>query len=280
MKKVFFVFLAAMFLLAGCGGGSEKAPTAPAAESPTGVDQQIMSFSLAGYEKSGKKKWEVEGKTADIMAEVVNLTNVVAKAYGEEVNMTLIADRGVFNRDSNDVHFESNVVVASSDGSTLSTEALDWKNGEEKIYTDKPVKIVRGPADDASGAKPSKDIGALSTGPTTITCDGPMEINYGKNCAEFNTKVKVEDDRGRIFCDKAVAYYDSENHRVAKIVATGNVKIVRGGSWTFSDEAVYLAQEQKVILTGSPRVVIYPQEAESVEKKMNEISNNQMSITK
>jgi len=277
MNKIFFVFLAMTFLFTGCGGGPDKAPKAPAVESPTGVDQQVMSFSLSGYEKSGKKKWEVEGKSADILAEVVNLTSVVAKAYGEEVNMTLVADKGVFNRTSNDVHFESNVVVTSSDGSKLSTDALDWKNDEEKIYTDKPVKIVRAPAEDASGAKPETkqsepekeakspiDIGALATGPTKITCDGPMEINYGKSYAEFNTKVKVEDDRGQIFCDKAVAYYDSKSHQVTKITATGNVKIVRGGSWTFSDEAVYLAQEQKVILTGSPKVMIYPEDTKSL----------------
>lgn len=275
-QKFIFIF-AILPLLGGCGQAPEKASRVPAVESPSGVDQQVMSFSLAGYEKGGKKKWEVEGKSADIMAEVVNLTSVIAKAYGEEVNMTLVADKGVFNRVSNDVHFESNVVVTSADGSTLSTEALDWKNDAEKIYTDKPIKIVRAPAEDVSGAKPEPkqagpkngskspiDIGAPAAGPTTITCDGPMEINYGKNYAEFNTKVKVEDDRGQIFCDKAVAYYDPESHQVAKITATGNVKIVRGGSWTFSDEAVYMAQEQKIVLTGSPKVMIYPEEAKSL----------------
>jgi LPS export ABC transporter protein LptC len=241
MRKIILV-LTAVLLFGGCGGGPEKASKAPAEESLSGADQQVMSFSLVGYEKSGKKKWEVEGKSADIMAEVVNLTTVVAKAYGDEVDMTLVADRGVFNRASNDVHFESNVVVTSNDGSVLSTEALDWKNDEEKIYSDKAVKIT--------AKKPV----------TTIICDGPMEINYGKNYAEFNNKVKVDDERGQIYCDKAVAYYDSKTREVTKIVATGNVKIVRGGSWTFSDEAIYLAQEQKVILTGSPKVMIYPEE--------------------
>ena len=245
MRKIILFFLVA-FLFSGCGERPEKASKAPTDESSSGIDQQVMSFSLAGYEKSGNKKWEVDGKSADIMAEVVNLTSVVAKAYGEETNMTLVADRGVFNRASNDVHFESNVVVTSSDGSVLSTEALDWKNDEEKIYTDKAVKIT--------AEKPV----------TTITCNGPMEVYYGKNYAEFNNKVKVDDERGQIYCDKAVAYYDRKTRHVSKIVATGNVKIVRGGSWTFSDEAVYLAQEQKVILTGSPKVMIYPEETKSL----------------
>lgn len=245
MRKIILIFVAAL-LFSGCAQKPEKASKVPVDESSAGVDQQVMSFSLAGYEKSGKKKWEVEGKSADILAEVVNLTTVVAKAYGEEVNMTLVADKGVFNRASNDVHFESNVVVTSSDGSVLSTEALDWKNDEEKIRADKAVKIT--------SEKPV----------TTIICDGPMELSYGKNYAEFNNKVKIDDERGQIYCDKAVAYYDSKTRQVTKIVATGNVKIVRGGSWTFSDEAVYLAQEQKVILTGSPKVMIYPEEAKSL----------------
>ncbi|MFH0772524.1 MAG: LPS export ABC transporter periplasmic protein LptC [Candidatus Omnitrophota bacterium] len=271
---IFFIVLGAFFL--GCGEKPKEASKEGVEDLLLSAENKVMSFSLAGYENNGKKKWEVEGKSADIMPELVNLTDVVAKAYGEEINVTLVADKGVFNRVSNDVHLESDVKLISTDGTEMTTETLDWKNSEGKIYTDKPVKVTREDVETLStGAEGSpnlkqiefkRDVKITTAKPkTVITCEGPMEFDYGKNYAEFNNKVKVEDERGQIHCDKATAYYDPKSHQVTKIVASGNVKIVRGGSWTLSDEAVYLAQEEKIILTGSPKITIYPEDADSAK---------------
>jgi len=242
-------------------------------------EQKIMSFSLTGYEEGGKKKWEVEGQSADIMADVVNLTNVVAKAYGEEADVTLVADKGVFNRTSSDVHLESNVVATSTEGTELTTDVLDWNNAEQRVYTDEFVKVIREDIETTStGAEAhpnlekvefKKDVKVKTGKPqTVITCDGPLEIDYGKNLAVFNNKVKVEDERGQLYCNKATAYYDPKTRQITKVVASGDVKMVRGGNWTFSDEAVYLAKEEKLILTGSPKVMIYPEEAKGVTEGM------------
>jgi LPS export ABC transporter protein LptC len=258
-------FIAALLIALsfnGCAVRSDKVVKEPVEQDMASVssDQKVMAFSLSGYEKNGRKKWEVQGKSADIMSEVVNLTDVVAKAYGEEIDMTLTADKGVFNRNTSDAHFESNVVVSGTDGTKMTTDEADWKNTDQKIVTDKPVKLYA-EMKETSGDGTEKKI------PTTIVCDGPMEINYGKNYAVFNTNVRVDDERGQIFCDTATAYYDSNTKKVSRIVARGNVKIVRGGSWTFSDEAVYLAAEQKVILSGSPKVIIYPEESKAAKKE-------------
>ncbi|KPK38178.1 MAG: hypothetical protein AMJ78_10385 [Omnitrophica WOR_2 bacterium SM23_29] len=273
LKRVNRIVLTLMLalLLNGCAKKEAKTPGLSEEEAMIESEQKIMSFSLTGYEEGGKKKWEVEGKSADIIADLVNLTEVEAKAYGEEADVTLVADRGTFNRTSNDVHLESNVVATSTEGTTLKTDVLNWKNDEERVYTDKFVKVTRENMETTStGAEAlpnlkevefKKDVKVVTGKPqTVITCDGPMEVNYGKDFAVFNNKVKVEDERGQLFCDKATAYYDPKTRQITKVVAQGNVKIVRGGNWTFSDEAVYLAKEEKVILTGSPKVMIYPEE--------------------
>lgn len=258
MRRI-IIFSIVVFLFTGCEGKQAKVPELPEEEANLSADQKIMAFSLSGFERSGRKKWEVQGKSADIMSEVVNLTDVVAKAYGDEVDMTLTADKGCFDRATNNAHFESNVVVSGTNGTKMTTDALDWKNAEQKVTTDKPVEMT-------SEMKDVKEDGTEASIPTTITCDGPMEINYGKNYAVFNTNVKVNDERGQLYCDTATAYYDAKTRQVSKIVARGNVKIVRGGSWTFSDEATYLASEQKVILSGSPKVMIYPEEAKAAQR--------------
>jgi LPS export ABC transporter protein LptC len=258
MNKIAIALLV-IFLFTGCEGKKAKTPLPPEEEAGISTDQKMMAFSLSGFEKTGKKKWEVQGRSADIVSEVVNLTDVVAKAYGDQSDMTLTADKGSFNRATNDAHFESNVVVTGNNGTKMTTDALDWKNAEQKVVTDKPVEMK-------SDVKSLKDDGAEMKTPTVITCDGPMEIDYGKNYAVFNTNVKVNDERGQLFCDTATAYYDAKTRQVSKIIAKGNVKIVRAGSWTYSDEATYLAPEQKVILTGSPRVVMYPEQAKAAQK--------------
>lgn len=277
-KTILFLFIL-IVILGGCDQKAQKPQMSEDDEPALGNEQKVMSFSLAGYEKNGKKKWEIEGKSADIIAEIVNLSNVVANAYGEEVDVTLVADKGVFNRTTNDVCFEENVVVSSSDGTRLTTDALEWKNDEGKVYTDRPVKVTHGNDRTASAEKEimsasndsesKTDAGFLSVdSPTTITCDGPMEVDYAKNYAEFKNNVKVEDEKGQLYCDAATAYYDTQTRQLTKIVATGHVRILRGDSQTFSEEAVYLAKEHKVILKGSPRVVIYPKEAESQKEKI------------
>ncbi len=44
---------------------------------------------------------------------------------------------------------------------------------------------------------------------------------------------------------------------IDKLVARGNVKIVKGENTSYSDEATYLSAEKKIILTGKPRLVLY-----------------------
>lgn len=276
MKKISIIFITVVLLIGGCTKTPEKSPEPADNQTATEPAQKIMSFSLSGYEKNGKKKWEVEGKSADIMSDVVNLTDVIAKAYGAETAVTLTAEKGAFSRSTNDVHLESNVNITSSQGATMTTDELEWQNDEERAYTDKAVKVVAENLETTStGAEArsglqeiefKKDVKVIGGEPkTTITCDGPMEFNYGKGYAEFNNKVKVVDGRGEMYCDKAIAYYDTNTRQVTKITAKGNVKIVRGGSWTFSDEAEYLAPEERIVLKGSPKVVIYPEQAKDVE---------------
>jgi len=117
----------------------------------------------------------------------------------------------------------------------------------------------------------------LDQKPTIITCSGPLEIDYEKKEAIFNNKVKVERPDSNMYSDKMTVYFDIDQKKEAanaaqapksdsanlagtqikKIVAQGNVKIVQGQNITYSDEAVYTAEDKKVVLTGRPKLIIY-----------------------
>jgi len=115
-----------------------------------------------------------------------------------------------------------------------------------------------------------------------ITCDGPLQIDYDKNIATFLNNVLVDRTDSQIYSDKMDVYFiPSKNKEVGpkedkpadkavpsgvmgskidKIIATGNVKVVRGENTSFSQEAVYTAADKKLTLTGRPQLVIYSQE--------------------
>ncbi|MFA5118504.1 MAG: LPS export ABC transporter periplasmic protein LptC [Candidatus Omnitrophota bacterium] len=108
-----------------------------------------------------------------------------------------------------------------------------------------------------------------------VTCDGSLEIDYQRNIATFSDNVKVDTVDGSIYSDVMEVYFIKSNNQEApkassaglpagamtsqvdKIKAYGNVTIVRGDNISNSDEAVYSASDNKIILLGKPKLVIY-----------------------
>ena len=257
-------------------------------------EEMLSSFSLSGYAKGGKKQWELEGKSADIGTENINLIDVIGRVYGKDTNMTIVADQGSLNRINDNVHLEKNVLVTTDEGATMTTDYLDWDAQNEKLTTDAPVQIKRGKMR-ASGqgiiAQPvlnlvqlkknvtveiflesrTESVTAKDTPTTVITCDGPLEVDYQSNLAIFQNNVKVEDRRGEIFADKMDVYFATQTESgkelpgmqglgIERIVSTGNVEIHHGENITYSQKAVYDAKTGKLTLTGQPKLVIYSTE--------------------
>lgn len=160
----------------------------------------------------------------------------------------------------------------------------------KKVALEKDVKVDIKP-DDKGGAGSVKE-------KIAITCDGPLEIDYEKNIASFNNNVKVERTDATIYSDKMDIYFipskkeeaavatgatdESKKETAAiakdepkkeagqspgimgskidKIVARGNVKVVRGENISYSEEAIYTASDKKIILTGRPKLILYTTE--------------------
>lgn len=262
-------------------------------------DEMFSSFSISGFGAGGKKEWDLEGKSADIMSEEIHLTDVTGKVYGDGTTMTIVADEGSLNRVNNNVHLEKNVVATSDDGATMTTDYIDWDAQKEELTTDAPVHIKRGlmeadgigimaqPAlnlveikknvtvriafEDKAKSATDDDAVIVISRPTVITCDGPLEVDYENNIAIFNKNVKVNDSRGEIFAEKMDVYFSSdgqgeqqiegmEGMGIEKIVAVEDVEIHHGSNITYSQKAVYDAKTGKLTLTGRPKLVIYSTE--------------------
>lgn len=300
-----YLLIASIFvIISGCARSEKTAAVSKnadvASEQPTqkqDATQTVQTFSISGFSEDGKSRWQVEGESADIFSDTVDMRSIEAKSYGEETSVTLTAEEGTFFRNSKDVELRKNVVVNTDEGTTLKTDRLNWDAAAEKITTDdyvhverKDISVAGTGAEAIPGAKKvwlNKDVKMLvhpslpkgdsaneekNDKPTIITCDGPLEVDYKNNVSYFNKNVIIEDKEGKIFADKAIAYINPTQRKIYKAIVRGNVKIMHKQNVSYCDKAVYLPEKGKVVLVGRPKVIIYSVDKmiEGTEKEKNE----------
>jgi len=250
-----------------------------AEEKKEAAQQEVKDFSFVQYKEGGDQKWKMSGRSAEVLDNEVNIEYLSALSFGEGTMLKLKADKGVFDKGENLVHLSDNVVAASTDGTKLTTDHMVWDAETKNVSTDGSVDIKRpdmeitatGATCDIEGktAELKQDINAKfvsdksgildsvnGKNQTTITCDGPLELNYNKNRAFFHGNVKVEDSRGDILADRLDVYFNPKTKRVKCVVGRGNVRIINGENITYSEKAIYLVDQARVILPNRPKLVI------------------------
>jgi lipopolysaccharide transport protein LptA len=90
-------------------------------------------------------------------------------------------------------------------------------------------------------------------GPTVITSKRLLADNK-KNFALFEGAVVAKNSDMTLHSNKMEVYYD-ENGNVQKIIAFGNVKLIRAERVVTSEHAEYFTSERKVVFTENPKAV-------------------------
>lgn len=251
----------------------------------SGVPQEIEGFNLVGYNDGGKKAWDIKGDKANILGDQVDVTNVDAYSYGEqEVNIK--ARKGKLDKATGNVFLEKDVVITSEGGARMTTNTLEWQRQKDLVRTTDKVMIeddqmtVTGTGlqahPDRRDARLQGDvtanISAAATGDKNdnrieITSDGPMEIVQAEQKAVFyDNVVAIELSTGRrLKADRMDVSFDEQSRRIKEIVCTGNVELHQGGNVSHSDSLVYKADEQKMTLTGRPKILIDPGQTDTKE---------------
>jgi len=256
-----------------------------AEEKKEAVQQEVRDFSFVQYKEGGGQKWRMNGKSAQVLDNKINIDYLSALSFGQGAMLKLKAREGNFDKGGNLVYLRDNVAAVSTNGTRLTTDHLVWNTETKSVSTEASVDIKKPNMDitgtgavcdiegntaelkhDINATFKSEEAGAkerfetvpyITDGPvTTITCDGPLELNYKENRAFFHGNVKVEDSKGSILSDRIDVYFNPETKRVKCVVARGNVKIINGQNVTYSEKAIYLVDQGRVILPNRPKLVI------------------------
>lgn len=236
--------------------------------------QQFEDFNLTGYSEGGAKAWDVNSDTADVMGNEIEMTNVDANTYGEQ-KANLKAQTGLVNKESGNMHLEKDVVITTDDGGKLVTNSLDWQKNDDLVTTEDDVFITKeGLNAEGKGAKarPGLNMAQINEDVTVtmkttsddgketnvvITCDGPLEIDYQKEYAVFNRNVVATETDRELKADKMEVFFDTRASEIKQMICTGNVSIKQGKNITYSEKAVYTAKDQKLILSGRPKLILF-----------------------
>ena len=90
--------------------------------------------------------------------------------------------------------------------------------------------------------------------PIVITAE-TLTADNKNNTAVFEGTVVAKTRDITIYSDKMTVFYNNEEGKIMKIHAVGDVKVRNKERALFSDEAIYIDAEEKIIFTGNPKAV-------------------------
>ena len=265
-------FGAACFLFFSAAGCSKMSPKrAATAWQQASQGDAISTFTLEGHDETGRRTWQVRGQSADILSETVHLSPVAATSYGQ-VQVDLKADKGDYEKKSQNIYLKRHVVVITSDGVKLNTKSLRWFSEQETGITPDWVRVTRAgmkvTGREAKGfpkrkfVRLEKKVRLILNGDqgrTVVTCDGPMEVDYGRHKARFWRSVLVRDAKGTIRADRMDVTLTPQTNQIDQAVFWGHVKINHGPQSAFANRANYWQPQGRTSLIGHPKLVMVPE---------------------
>jgi len=238
--------------------------------------EEAEAFALASYTDDGRKRWEVLGKTANLAAEMIDMTEITATTYGDETGVTLTAREGTFDRRARNVHLQRDVKAVTTEGTTLTTQSLDWDAERQVATTEEWTTVQRAnltvQGQGAVGTPSLKQVRfhkrvQVDVEPATkITCTGPLEVDYARHRARFWRQVHVQDQRGEIWADRMDVQMDPKTQQLSQVQCWGHVQIRQRAQLARARRALYRQQDGRIVLIGHPQVTLYTEEGEPGER--------------
>jgi LPS export ABC transporter protein LptC len=127
--------------------------------------------------RKGKKEWSLEAGSAHYIAKTSQMVLkdlMVTFFLDDKSEITLTADKGILNNDSNDIEVSGNVVVKNKEYKLL-TERLNYAHDKRVLYSTAPVTIS-GPSAHLAADTISFDLNTKK-----VTLEGRVETTLDNN---------------------------------------------------------------------------------------------------
>lgn len=245
-------------------------PVAGASTPKLRVVQKIEDFRLPHHE-NGVLTWQLAGMVAhifnnrDVLLEAPRLA--IAKTQ-EKPGYDITAKRGRITEKNNVMIFEGDVVIVSTDGTTMRTDSLRWQVDIQTATTDSHVVVKRGKmnlsGDGLKAKADSRTFTLLSNAkmiipqekmgydrPDTVTIFTAGSMTFSGDVATFNDRPTVLSASGKMISDSLDLHLDNKTEKIKKAVATGNVDSTSEEMISKSDTAVWTPGSDDVALTGN-----------------------------
>jgi len=240
-------FFIVLLQLIFCGLYAQDLPIAPKTE-------EVKGFVMTIVDKGGKDKASISGSKANILqGGIIEILEAVARIYsqGKGESDTLVhTSKALYDKFRSNVNTDQFVRINRRDMIITGT-GLQWMPDKTKININENVKIEYLPNENSEAAV----IAGQASGLTVITSKGNGIFDYSKGVATLNKNVVVDNADTRLFAHKMKIFLDKDTQKLNRVEAYGDVKIKQPKRESSSRKAVYFVNEDKVELTGSPKII-------------------------
>ncbi len=242
------------------------------------VMQGVHSFGAKGE----TKEWELWADRALRPKENQQWTieKVRVNFFAENgVTYTVTGDRGHVVPEKKDIRIDGNVVTRSSNGYVFKTQSMDYNSDARKLISPSAVEMF-GPRD-KNGGDIHLNGGALDADfasneiniTRNVKADRKIQIGSGgaiktahiqaqralfsgrSNLAQFFGNVVIDVDAMQIAGPKAKFSYDPKTQMLDAFQVDGGVKVTDADKFATSGTVNMFLKEDRVVFSGSPRVV-------------------------
>jgi lipopolysaccharide transport protein LptA len=249
-KIIMLMSLTSFIWTMDCGLGTISAQEMPIIPK----SEEVRGFVMTIVDKGGKEKASISGSKANILqGGLIEILDVVARIYGQEKgdSDTLVhTQKGLYNKFQNIISTDQFVRI-NRRGMIVTGTGIKWLPEKEKLKIDENVRIDYSPEENKNGASNADITSRL----TVITSRGCGVLDYSKGMAVLERDVVVENADTNLKAHTMKVYFDKISQQIQRVDAYGDVKIKQPKRESKSKKAVYYVGEDKIELTGKPRIV-------------------------
>lgn len=238
-------------------------------EPATAKVEEVKGFTMTLVNKDGNKEAIINGSIANILpGGVIEILDVVTRVFdhNDKGADTLIhSAKGTYNRLKNLVDTDQFVRINRRDMAITGT-GLHWEPDRNKMKihrnvrleytTERESDLQKAQEKDINGQEDSKVNPGKEDVITVITAEGSGKMNYEESVvAVFRKNVEVDDKNANLKAHLMKMFFDDQTQDLTKVEAYGNVRIKQPKRESSCRKAVYFVDEDKIILSGNPRIV-------------------------